>query len=242
MSDFSLSDAIKGVTDFLNYRTSSRRELFATEFETLCSEFLAQQEYLLNETDVIIRVLEMGLESLQVIGTNNIQELIDPLMSNIQEAVDQIRLRRNEGKVARLTVFEIAQDRETYDYFKNNIIRIVTDDERETFRQFFRLIYSRFQPYLTNPTEMFMDPSDDPRIAESSDYQHELRTALLYTDGIMQSLRSIANAPDHFSIDQLKKQMQSVVSELKDLQSAGEREAAQVAALGDRIRRDLTGK
>lgn len=223
MADLTFSQGLDKLLSFLNYKETKRKELFKSEFEDFCEQYLIQKRYLISQIDLLIRTIESKKWNVDnLLKANDVIQIISEFIRELEQVLENSNRLRQEDRDKRIAIYKIAKYRSSHEYYENRIINLLSTEEADLFKKLFYVISESFE-------------------IEERRYNHELFHALEHAKYILFFLRKAHQNPSREIREELLTRISDAGALLREYRDMGQETSASVAALRDQIRITLTG-
>ncbi len=225
LSDLDVKAALDLILGLAGFRSKKRRELLEEEIEKVFLEGLAAQSYFIKELIRLKRNLEdKGARAEQLTQRNDVNEKLDAILSDIDNVLDEIDARRDEGRADRKSVARISDRRAGKEYFSESIMGLITEEEGYLIKELHEGIANFF------------------RYADRS-YNHALGH---YVNAVRYDLEKarllMMRGPNSRTIQEIAKCFEHATLNISNGISDAEDSYAEVKALHDEVKRRLSGR
>lgn len=119
MADFTFADGFDKLLDFLKFKEAKRKELFESDFDDFCDEFLTQKRFLISQVDHLASAMETKTGILEALLTSNdVKEDLSGFENDFDEIVARVGKLRHAERDRRIALYRIAEDRSAHDYYE----------------------------------------------------------------------------------------------------------------------------
>lgn len=203
MAELGWADALDRLIRLFQFRKTARKELLETEFSSFTGEVLeAQMFFIEGIEDLRKRFTYHAKRAEELLSRNDSADAIRAMCTDLDALFETIEDKRHIKKADRMAIARIADARTKKEYFEKSVLTVITDDERDAFREFYEAVRESFG----YPERVYYhDLAAGLRIAQNGldrislypvhlteEQKHQLLRALIDTKRHLENLRSVA--------------------------------------------------
>ena len=221
MTNVDWSGALDRLIKVFQVRKTARKELLESEFLGFTSDVLEAQTFFIKGLEELRSRFHKETERAErLLGRNDSAETMREIWSDIDHLIEGIESRRHEKRADRMALATIAEFRTRKRHFDSSLLKIVTEDERTAFKEFYEAVGDVF------------------RRTEAA-YCHDLANGLRLAQNSLDRVRKL---PVDLSEDQKSELLDELIftkKQLERIRDGAQAQYAHIKALHDKIRLSL---